>query len=45
MQKNRCLNVCKVRENMPPFAGSADEARTASELVELVQHCSKGGAT
>ncbi len=45
-QKTRCLNVCKGRENMPPFAGNADDAtRTASELVELVQHSSKGGAT
>ena len=40
------FNIRKVRENMPPFAGNTDDAaRTASELVELVQHCSKGGAT
>ena len=39
-------NVCKVRENMPQFAGNADDAaRTESELVEVVQHCSNGGAT
>ena len=44
--KKRCLNVGKVRENMPPFAGYADDAAcTESEFVELVQHCLKGGAT
>ena len=26
MHKKRCLNVCKVRENTPPFAASADDA-------------------
>ena len=31
---------------MPPFTGNpGNAARTESELVELVQHCSKGGAT
>ena len=47
--KKPCLNVCKVRENMPPFAGNADDAHRSahsgvSELVELVQHCLQGGA-
>ena len=29
--KKRCLNVCKVRENKPPFGGNADDARAQSE--------------
>ena len=28
-----CLSLCKVRENMPPFAGNADDAHRSSHGV------------
>ena len=31
----RCLNVCKVRENMPPFARSADDATRRAQRQNL----------
>ena len=35
MHKKRCLNVCKVRENTPPFAGSADDATKRAQRQNL----------